>query len=182
MASFLTQTSWLHIFPDAMSEITVLKAVESTLYKCSKYDASLQFSEYIYQLEPNDKNVIRLAICHQFLGNYEHAQELLLKIAEKSVEFYYRLGSVQFDIGDYDEAERNAVQALQLYYDEASQERSYDYYGNLVSGSREEYQEIAKPDLINCSPDERLDRVRNATPDIIMSLRQLGIIYWRKKN
>ena len=86
-----------------------------------------------------------------------------------------------FHLGDYDEAERNSVQALQLYYDEASQERSYDYYGNLVGISREEHQEIAKPDLINCSPEERLDRVRNATPDTIMSLSLLSNIYWKKK-
>ena len=78
-----------------MTEITILKAVESTLYKCSKYEASLQFSEYIYQQELSDKNVIRLARCHQSLGYYDRANELLLKVAEKSAEFYDRLGSVQ---------------------------------------------------------------------------------------
>ena len=167
-------------FPDAMSEITILKAVESTLYKCSKYDASLRFLEYIYQQELSDKNAIRLARCHQSLGYYEHANELLLKVSGKSAEFYEQFASVQYDLGDYDEAERNSVQALQLYYDEASQERSYDCYGYLVSISREEHREIAKPDLINCSQEERLDRVRNAAPDIITSLKQLGIVYWRQ--
>ena len=169
-------------FPDTMTEITILKAVESTLSKCSKYEASLKFSEYIYQREPSDKNAIRLARCQQSLGYYERANGILLKVAEKLAELYDRLGSVQLDLGKYDEAEQNSVQALQLYYDKASQERSYDYYGNLVSISREEHQEIAKPDLINCSSEERFNRVRNATPEIIMCLGQLGIIYRRQNN
>mgnify|MGYP001792218368 CR=1 FL=1 len=171
------ETVTAHLHP--VDQLLVLKAVRDVLYYCSKFGVSLLFAEHIHTLEQSDQSQIQLAKSHRIVGNYEKALNLLLTVTEDSADRYYQLAGVFYHLKNYKEAEHNSLWALQLFHNEASMERTYDYYGNIVPVT-DECEETIKPDLIRCTPEERVKLVRNATPYIINSLRQLTNLHWKR--
>ena len=115
------------------------------------------------------------------MGGLERALDIILSIEEKTADSA-ELGSVYLELGKIEDAEEQILKALQLYYDKSVEEHFYDYYGYPIKNHRLTLNGKVKPDLINCTAEQRLSLICSATPNIITCMRLLNVIYWKKSN
>ena len=168
------------ILPSDSEQQKMMRMISQALTGCSRYKEALKFPTLGDLREGSERSKILLSKCHSDLGDYERAFEVVESIEEKTADSYMELGSVNVELGKMDEAEVETLKALQLYYNQSSDECLYDYYGDLIEQHTLTSTDKVKPDLINCTAEQRLTLIRSVTPDIISCMRLLSYIYWRQ--
>ena len=153
-----------------------LYIISETMFWCGEYRAALQLYQYMTVNDISDERV-RIADCHDHLGNHSKAKEILESISEKSSDVYFSLGNAYQSSGRYDEAEANYLQALQIEYNTTSVAPLTDYYGDPLPVDNYD-----KVDLVGAaSPEQRLNMITSITPGIIIHIGSLGTVYHEKK-
>ena len=165
------------LYPADWTKSNAYFIVSQVLTGCSKYKPALKFAELSDEASNTEKSKIILSKLHCELGDYQKSLDELLAIKQQTAEVHLQLGSAYIDLGYADIAEKETLTALQMFHDEACDETVYDYYGDFVTQPEVASNEKVKPDLINCSSQQRLIRIRAITSDIITCLRILSYIY-----
>ena len=164
----------------------VLKPVVDVFLRCSRFTDAVVFASYVDSNYPSILCKVDLARCYNKLGEYDRAVEVLSSAyndTSKEADRLLELAHAYSMLGDLEGAEEMVIQALQMYYNEASDEKFYDYYGEEIPGtmSTVNFQDV-KLDLIKCTPEMRLRLVRYSSPSIIDCFERLSYIYWKRNN
>ena len=148
--------------------------LSETLYWCRQYRAALQLYQYMTDHNISDK-MWRIADCQSRLGDDNKAIEILNSITDASGKVYYSLGHAYKNTGQYDKAEQNFLQSLQIEYNNTSAEPLTDYNGYPLTTD-------CYVDLMSAaSPEDRLTMITHITPNIITRLVSLGDVYSDQK-
>ena len=158
----------------------ILGIITKLFIKCSKYHDALVFATYAYELTSDDKSKLRLAECYNSLGEYDQVLFLLNSNTDEiPPDMLLELSWANCSLWNLDSAEKQVLEALQVYFNEASSEKFYNYYGEAITtGVSQQVSEATTPDLISCTAKGRLNLVRHSNPSIIACLKQLSNIHW----
>jgi tetratricopeptide (TPR) repeat protein len=174
--------SVLAMFGSTFDSYWVLETVTDLLLQCSRYREALEFALYIDAEKSSKESKLRLGRCYLKVGQYGKALAVVPALDEKiAADALLVSGTVYKRAGNLKIAENQLVQALQMYYDEASEENMYDYYGIPIPDTSTSQHDTLKPDLIRCTAGDRLILIRCASPNIIECLMELSSIYYRGK-
>lgn len=88
-----------------------------------------------------------IRIIHHFHCRGEVWTSFLFKYIFK---YLLQLGSAHIDLGNMNKAREHTLEALQQYYNDASDELLYDYHGDFIPYMTRFSAAKVKPDLINC--------------------------------
>ena len=146
--------------------------------RCSRFTDAVVFPSYVDSNYPSILCKVDLARCYNKLGEYDRAVEVLSSAnndTSKEADRLLELAHAYSMLGDLEGAEDMVIQALQMYYNEASDEKFYDYYGEEIPGtmSTVSFQDV-KLDLIKCTPEMRLRLVCYSSPSIIDCFERLS--------
>ena len=162
----------------------ILGIITDVLLRCSRYHDALVFASHASDTISDEKSKLRLAECYNYLGEYDRVLAILTSESDDIVpEMLLELSEANARLKNLEIAEQQALKALQIYYNEVCSEKSYNYYGELISANDSQRIFTAlKPDLIKCKAEARLNLLRYASPSIIECLRQLRLICWYRNN
>lgn len=161
---------------DQEAQEDILYMMAESMYMCDEYGAALSLFKDMTLFSVYPEAVVRIADCFKELGDYGQAFTVLESITDKSAAKCHSLGSVYFEIEEYEKSEQSYLQALEVIYSEVSTERQYDYYGDPIE-TEEPTKNQENSLLTITSPEERLGRIVSSSPDIIICLTSLGLVY-----
>ena len=154
----------------------VISLVADNLWKCSHYQAALEYSKHVYGKEANLEALKRLAGCYDGLSRYSDALKVLKAAKMNSPDIDLWMGVLHQKLENYQQAETYLVSALQRYCEEASLEQRFDYYGDPIEEGSSQAKCIVSMHAMSAS--ERIRSIPNTTSDIATAISALQYFYF----
>lgn len=156
-----------------------LSDVATVLVEKSHYEAAVSV---LLEISATDtltlEESLLLARSQMYWVKAGDSKDLLDSLPDKTGRVYYWLGRACAIQGNYELADNNYLLALDHFHRMASQDRLYDYYGELIN--LEDPNNSDEISLISLPPKERLDMISHGDSGVIITLARLGSNYKKR--